>query len=96
MKRIGIAASRIAKDNLFLYNFFVLLISGLLSLLIFFVSGFSLIVGLALVSYLTKGFAVFEPGTGFSSMLFICFAALAVVVGIINLLAILVNLKLKK
>jgi hypothetical protein len=96
MKRIGITASRIAKDNLLLYNFYVLLISFLLSLLIFFVSGFALIVGLALISYITKGFMVIEPGTGFSSFLAICMIALAIVVGVINLVAILLNIKIRK
>ncbi len=96
MKRIGIAASRIAKGNLWLYNFYVLLISFLFSLLIFFISGFTLIVGLALISYITKGFMVIEPGTGFSSFLAICMVSLAAVVGVINLAAVLFNIKLRK
>ncbi|NTV29874.1 MAG: hypothetical protein HGA80_07325 [Candidatus Omnitrophica bacterium] len=96
MKRIGIAASRIAKDSLWLYNFYVILISFLFSLLVFFISGFTLIIGLALISYITKGFMVIEPGTGFSSFLTICMVALVVVVGTINLAAILFNIKLRK
>ena len=96
MKRIGIAASRIAKDNLLLYNFCVVVISFLLSLLVFFISGFTLFVGLALISYITKGFMVIEPGTGLSSFLAICVVTLAVVVGVINLVAVMVNIKLRK
>jgi hypothetical protein len=96
MKRIGIVASRIAKDNLLLYNFYVVLISFLLSLLVFFVSGFTLFVGLALISYITQGFMVIEPGTGFSSFLTVCMVALAVVIGVINLVAVMVNIKFRK
>ena len=96
MKRIGIAASHIAKDNLCLYNTYVLILSFLLSLLVFFLSSFTLIVGLALISYVTQGFMVIEPGTGFSALLGICLAALAAVVGLICLVAILLNIKFRK
>lgn len=96
MKRVGIVASRIAKDNLLLYNLYVLLISFLLSLLIFLISSFTLIVGLALTSYVTKGFMVIEPGTGFSAFLKVCMVSLAVVVGVTNIIAVLMNIKLRK
>ncbi len=96
MKRIGIAASRVAKGNLWLYNFYVLLLSFLLCLLIFFLSGFTLIVGLALISYITQGFMVVEPGTGFSALLKTCLVALTVVVGVIYLFAVLSNIKIRK
>ncbi len=76
MKRIGIAASRIAKDDLVLYNVFVIVLSFLLSLLIFFISAFSIVAGMALVSYVSRG--------------------LAGVVSMINLTAVLVNIKLKR
>jgi hypothetical protein len=93
MKRIGIAASHIAKDNLLLYNIFVCLLSSLLSLLIFLVSSFSLLAGVALVSYLMRGFMAIDATTG---LLRTAFIALAVVVGLINLAAVLANIKLKR
>lgn len=96
MKRIGITAGRIARGNLFLYNFFVCLLSLIFSLLIFFVSAFSLIAGLALVSLVTRGIVVFNPGTGLSSMLFVCLGTLAAVVVLLNLVFIMVNVRLKK
>ena len=96
MKRIGIAASRIARGNLWLYNICVLLLSFLLSLLIFFLSGFTLIVGLGLISFITRGFMVIEPGTGFSALLSTCMIALAVVVGVFYLIAIVTNIKIRK
>ena len=93
MKRIGIAASHIAKDNLALYNIFVCLLSSLLSLLIFLVSSFSLLVGMALVSYLMRGFMVIDATTGLVRTALI---ALAVVVGLINLTAVIANIRLKR
>ena len=46
MERIGIAASKIAKGNLLLYNFYVILISLLVSLLLFLLAGTVIFVGL--------------------------------------------------
>lgn len=96
MKRIGIIASRISRGDLVLYNCSVVVISFLLSLLIFFLSSFSVLIGLALVSYLTKGFMIIEPGKGLSSFLTIAVVALAVFVGLVNIVAILINIKLRK
>lgn len=93
MKRIGIAASRIAKDDLFLYNVFVLVLSFLLSLLIFFISAFSILSGMALTSYVTRGFMAIDPGT---AVLKFALFGLAALVGLINLVAVLVNIKLKR
>jgi hypothetical protein len=93
MKRIGIAASRIAKDDLVSYNMFVLILSFLLSLLIFLISAFSILAGVAVTSYVTRGFMSMDPGTGFFKF---AFFGLAVVVGLINLVAVLVNIKLKR
>jgi hypothetical protein len=95
MKRIGIAASKIAKDNLFLYNFYVIVLSCLFSLLIFFLCSLSLLAGLALTSTVTRGFVIFEPGTGLMSVFTVCMAVLATMVGLINLVAILINARFK-
>jgi hypothetical protein len=96
MKRIGITASRIAKGNLWLYNVYVLILSFLLCLLVFFLSGFTLIVGLALISFITRGFMVVEMGTGFSALLITCMIALTVVVGVMYLFAVMRNFKIRK
>jgi hypothetical protein len=93
MKRIGIAASHIAKDDLVLYNVFVLILSFLLSLLIFCISAFSILMGVALTSYCTRGFMAIDAGSGFFRFAFFCLAS---VVGLINLTAVLVNIKLKR
>ena len=92
MKRIGIAASRVAKDDLVLYNSFVLLLSFLLSLLIFLISAFSILAGMALTSYMTRGFMLIDPGSGLCKF---ALFGLAVLVGLINLTAVLVNIKIK-
>lgn len=93
MKRIGIAASHIAKDDLVLYNVFVLILSFLLSLLIFCISAFSILAGVAVTSYFTRGFMSIDPGSGFFKF---ALFGLAAVVGLINLTAVLVNIKLKR
>ncbi|MBF0569777.1 MAG: hypothetical protein HQL18_03280 [Candidatus Omnitrophica bacterium] len=95
MKRIGIAASRIAKDNLWKYNAFVIGLSFLLSLLVFFLCGLSLLLAFALMSLITKGFMVFEPGAGLSASFTACMIVLAIVVGLLNFVVILTNIKLK-
>ena len=93
MKRIGITASHIAKDDLVLYNVFVIILSFLLSFLIFCISAFSILAGIALTSYMTRGFMAIDPGGGFFKF---AFFGLAAVVGLINLAAVLVNIKLKR
>ena len=93
MKRIGITASHIAKDDFLLYNAFVLLLSFLLSLLIFFISAFSILAGITLTSYVTRGFMAIDSTAGTFKF---AFFGLAVVVGLINLTAVLVNIKLKR
>jgi hypothetical protein len=93
MKRIGIVASRIAKDDLVSYNLFVLLLSFLLSFLIFLVSAFAVLAGMALTSYVTRGFLAIDAGSGLFRVALI---ALTLMVGVINLMAVLGNIKLKR
>ena len=64
MERIGIAASKIAQGNLFLYNFFVVAIASLFSLLVFFVSGCAIVLMLVIVAYVSSpgGFPDLQKG----------------------------------
>lgn len=96
MKRIGVLASRIAKDSLVLYHFYVFLLAGLFSLIIFFMSAFSIVIGLALMMYGTKGIVVLGSEAGFTKLLMTSLVVLVIVVGVINLIAVLVNIKLRK
>ncbi|MFH0754288.1 MAG: hypothetical protein V2A70_06965 [Candidatus Omnitrophota bacterium] len=93
MKRIGIVASRIAKDDLVVYNVLVLVFAFLLSLFIFCMAAFSVLASVAVVSSVTRGYASMDPGGSFFRFTFM---GLVGVVGLLNLVAVLVNIKLKR
>jgi len=96
MERIGIASSKIAKGNLVIYNLFVVLLSTLFSILVFFISGCFIVVTLILVAYLSNKGMTPDLEEGWIPMMVICMICLAVVTMIFNLCAILKNIKLKK
>ena len=96
MQRIGIAASHIAKGNLFLYNFFVVLISFLFSLLVFVVCGLAIVLGLVAIAYLTNTPAIINLKQGVVSPISICLIFLGMVISIFNLYAIGINIKIKR
>ena len=50
MERIGIAASKIAKGNLHLYNFYVVLLTLLFSFLVYFLTGSAIVFALVLIA----------------------------------------------
>lgn len=96
MKRIGTAASHIAKGNLFLYNLFVVLISFLSSLLIFVMSGLAIALGLILIAYVTQATWIVDLRQGMAAPIMICMVFLTMVIGLFNLYAIGINIKLKR
>ena len=96
MERIGIAASKMAKGHLIKYNLFVVLISCVFSLFVFFICGFTLAIALFLISLL---FSVLLPGESHAAWIHIgkvCLIALSVLIGILNVLAIIKNIKMTK
>lgn len=95
MKRIGIAASKISPGNILLYNVFVFILSTLFSILVFVLSGFSIFVAIYIIHALTTGSTVFDFYSVWGGILKSCMVALAVMMGIFNMCAIGVNLKLK-
>ncbi len=95
MKRIGIAASKISEGNIVLYNVFVLVLSTLFSLLIFFLSAFSVLVAIYVIHALMTGTTEFDFSSSWGGILKSCMIALAVMTGSLNLCAISVNVKLK-
>ncbi len=95
MKRIGIAASKISEGNIILYNVFVLVLSSLFSLLVFFLSGFSVFIAIYLIHALLTGSTVFDFYSNWGGILKSCMVALAVMMGIFNMCAIGVNVKLR-
>ena len=96
MERIGIAASKIAKGNLFLYNLFVVMISFLFSLLIFLLAGSSLFISLLIINSINEGEMPQNLEKMWTSVMLVCMISLTIVVSIFNLFAILKNIKLTK
>lgn len=97
MERIGIAASKIAKGNLFVYNMFVILIATLFSLLVFFIAGCAIVITLVLFVYLSnRGVPPDLEQGGWMPVMTICMICFAVVVCLLNLFAIGTNIKFKK
>ena len=96
MERIGIAASKIAKGNLLLYNFFVVLLSLLFSLLVFFIAGSSIVIVLIAAAYFNSSGSFPDLEKGWMSIMIAVLVCLFVVVNIFSLIAIAKNLKLKK
>lgn len=95
MERIGIAASKMAQGNLWLYNFFVVVISILFSILIFLVSGVSIIIALVLIAYISSGFVKVNLDSEWFGVLKLCLTVLAVLIGLFNLGALLKNIKFR-
>jgi len=95
MKRIGIAASKIAKGNWALYNFYVVVISFLFSLLIFVMSGATVVFALIILSYIGNEIMP-ELEKSWSSVQNICMGSLTIIVVLFNLMAISINMKLPK
>ena len=96
MKRIGIAASKIAKGNLLLYNFFVILITLLFSLLLFLISGSSIVIALVILAYLTSAGALPDLEKGWIPTMIICMRFLAAVIGLLVFSALAINIRLRK
>jgi len=96
MLRIGVAASKMSKGGLLSYNLYVILISCLLSLLIFLVCGFSVILIVFLISLMIHTLKPADAHTSWVHVFKICLVVLAWVVGAFNLIAILKNIQLTK
>ena len=96
MKRIGIAASKISKGNLALYNVYVILISALFSLSIFIVAGSTVIFALVIIKYVGSEIMGVEFEQSWQSVLAVCMVSLTIVITLFNLFAISLNLKFPK
>ena len=96
MERIGIAASKMAKGNLLLYNSCVILISFLFSFFIFFIGGSAIAVALLLMTCAARGVLPVNFEKEWISIGLICMISLAAVVGGFCLIAISRNIKLRK
>ena len=96
MERIGIAASKISRGNLIVYNLCVIFIATLFSTFIFVVSMGPILLALTLIGLLVKLFFPSHLVGWWIIALRICFITLTTLVGLFNLCAILKNIKLNK
>jgi hypothetical protein len=96
MKRIGIAASKISKGNLVLYNVSVVFIAILFSLFIFLVAGSTVVFALVIIQYVGNEIMGIEFERSWESILTVCMVSLTVIITLFNLAAILINIRLPK
>jgi hypothetical protein len=97
MLRIGIAASKMSKGGLLSYNLYVILIACLISLFVFFVCGFSILLVIFLISLIAHVLRPSSFNFGLWVHIFkICLIGLAVVLGTLNLVAIFKNIQFTK
>ena len=96
MERIGIAASKMAKGNLLLYNLFVVLIAFLCSLFLFIMVGSTIIFALIILAYVGDEVIPFEFEKNWMSILSICMVSLTVIIASFWLFALAKNLKFHK
>lgn len=94
MKRIGIAASKMSKGNVPLYNLYVVLISCLFSLLIFLAAGTTIAMALILIGYLGTEIMGLEFKKSWSVVMIVCMTTLTVVVALFNIFGILINIRI--
>lgn len=92
MNRIGIAASKMAKDNLWVYNLYVVLLSFVFSLLLFFIAGSAIVLSLIIIGSIVSGLSS-SLGKEWLDVIKMCLISLSVVVGIVTLFAITRNIK---
>lgn len=96
MERIGIAASKMAKGNLVLYNFYVLLLAFLISLILFLVAGSAIFLALVAIGFIAQGVVPDSVKNEWLGLLPVCMISLTVTICLIALYAIVKNLKFRK
>lgn len=96
MERIGIASSKIAKGNLFLYNACVFFLAFLTALLLFLLAGSAIFLGLWIIR-LVFGPLIPAMGQGEWNLIF-CYSltVLTALVAMVALAAVLKNVRFKK
>ncbi|MBF0489747.1 MAG: hypothetical protein HQL15_03905 [Candidatus Omnitrophica bacterium] len=95
MQRIGLAASKIAKGNIWFYHLAVVLISLLFAAFVFLVCGFIIVVAVFLVSLVVQRFSQPDSPHDWFKVLRICLKLLVILMGVFTLAAILKNIKLR-
>lgn len=96
MLRIGVAASKMSKGSLLSYNLYVILLACLFSLFVFFICGFLILFIIFLFSLILYALKYAGPQVAWVHMFKICLIVLALVVGVLNIVAILKNIQFTK
>ena len=96
MLRIGVAASKMSKGSLLRYDLYVILIACLFSLFVFFICGFCILLIVFLVSSVLHALKPADFHASWVHMFKICLIILALVMGILNLVAISRNIQFTK
>ena len=94
MDRIGIAASKMAKGNIVLYNGYVVLLTFLFAFFVFVVAGAAIMLALVIVGYIINGLLPQDLLKDWNSIVAVCMVSLTVVVGFFAAVALIRNFSL--
>ncbi|MCA9395308.1 MAG: hypothetical protein KC900_13995 [Candidatus Omnitrophica bacterium] len=94
MKRIGMAASRISKGDVRLYNIYVVLISVTFSILLFFIAGMAVILAIGIIMVFGPETMTQELRNNWQTVTRMCVQALLVAVLVFNVVGMIINMKI--
>lgn len=94
MDRIGIAASKIAKGSIVLYNSYVILLTFFFALFVLVIAGAAIMLALIIVGYIVNGLLPQNLLTDWKGVVSVCMASLTAVVGVFAIMALIRNFKL--
>ena len=95
MERIGITASKIAKGNLAWYNFYVIVITFLLALFLFFISAAAIVLALIILGYILQEVLQAPFKQDWVAIIRICMISLTFVISIVIIFALARNIRIK-
>jgi hypothetical protein len=95
MLRIGLAASKISKGNIWFYHLAVVLISLLFAVFAFLICGFAIGVTIFILSLVLQRVMPSVNAQAWMDVLRTCLIILGVLIGILSIVAIIKNTKLK-
>ena len=96
MERIGLAASKVAKGNLLVYNLTVILLSFMCCFLMFLISGTTILFSLIVLGYIMNGLLPQDYSQDWGVVIRLCMLSLTVIVAVVNMFAIWRNFKFKR
>jgi len=95
MLRIGLAASKIAKGNIWSYHLAVVIITCLFAIFVFFICSFSIALTLFILSLIFQRFLPLDNQQVWIDIFKTCLIFLGGILGLMALFAIVKNIKLK-